>query len=63
MSNRIEAIRALRLNYTRRGVCVWLKAPQRPFPGNVRRRGWQRVLHEPERIIVEQHAVADGAFL
>jgi hypothetical protein len=57
MRLRIEAIRALRLNYTRRGVYVWLK-------GHKRRsglKGWQRVLREPARVIEEQHAIADRA--
>lgn len=60
MRLRIEALRALRLNYTRRGVYVWLRGSQRRFPGNVRRRGWQRVLHEPARVANEQHAIAEG---
>jgi hypothetical protein len=59
MRLRIEAVRALRLNYRWRGVYIWLK-------GRKRRsglRGWQEILREPERVIQEQHAFADGAFL
>jgi hypothetical protein len=59
MTARLRAIRALRLNYTRRGVWVWLR-------GRKRRsglRGWQEVLREPERVTREQHAIAEGVIL
>lgn len=52
----LAAIRALRLNYRWRGVYRWLR-------GRHRRsglRGWQRVLRDPESVIREQHANAEG---
>lgn len=95
MKLRIEAMKALRLNYKRRGVWVWLKGRQRcrpcrgegrvplgvrgglvgltsstasftarPCPscnGSTKQRGYQRILHEPKRVIQEQHAIAGGA--
>ena len=58
MRLRIEALRALRLNYTRRGVYIWLK-------GRKRRsglKGWQRVLREPEVVRNEYESIAEGNF-
>jgi hypothetical protein len=85
MKPRLQALRALRWNYTRKGVWVWLKGRsdcQRcngsglrptarmatisygyvscPCEGK-RKRGYQRVLSEPERVIAEQDALASGA--
>lgn len=59
MRLRIEAIRALRLNYTRRGVYLWLKCPTCQSG----LKGWQRVWSEPETVRNEQQAIADGVFL
>lgn len=55
----IEAVRCIRMNYTRRGTLRWLWARHRRFNC----RGWQRVLHDPQGVITEQHAFAEGAFL
>ncbi len=90
----LQAIRALRLNYRRRGVWVWLKGRNcfscggkgkvvtcsLSIPGVLSTgsgsftqsfgpcsrcdgsplRGYQRILTEPERVISEQHAIAEG---
>lgn len=56
---RLAAIRALRLNYTWRGVYLWLKGRKR----STGERGIVTVLRDPERVIQQQHAAADGAFL
>ena len=58
MRLRIEAIRALRLNYTRRGVYVWLKGRKRGG-----QRGWRRLWEEPEMVRDGQEAIAEGNFL
>lgn len=93
---RLQALRALRWNYTRKGVWVWLKGrslsrcdvcggdgqiamtfggpstipPEvvgcsacgesgRAYCGP---RGYQRILSEPERVVAEQTALAEGVF-
>jgi hypothetical protein len=55
---RISAVRALRLNYTWRGVFVWLKGRKR----STGQRGFVVVLRDPARVVIEQHAVAEGVF-
>lgn len=72
---RFRALRSLRWNYTRRGVWAWLKGrrswgadadhPLRnvcPCCGEQSRRGYQRILSEPERVLAEQTALAGGVF-
>lgn len=54
----LRAIQALRMNYTRRGVVVWLKGRGR----HTGLRGWQVVLRYPELVINEQQAIAEGVF-
>jgi hypothetical protein len=59
---RLKALRALRWNYTRKGVWVWLVGWQEP--GKRRHvRGYRRILSEPERVVAEQTAVAEGVFV
>jgi hypothetical protein len=52
---RVEALRALRLNYTRRGVWIWLKGRKRSG-----RRGWQRLWQDAQWVRDEQRAIAEG---
>lgn len=93
---RLEALRSLRWNYTRKGVWFWLKGRQRcrncfgegRVPGGLaggiiglstsaasftartcprcdgatKVRGYQRVLHEPQRVLAEQTQLAEGVF-
>ncbi len=56
---RVRAIQALRLNYKWRGVYLWLKGRKK----STGERGWRQVWSDPEKVIQEQHAIADGAFL
>lgn len=58
LSARWRAFRSLRLNYTRRGVWVWLRGTHR----GARMKGWRLLWEQPERVEQEQHALADGAF-
>jgi hypothetical protein len=63
MPDQLRAIKALRLNYTRRGVWVWLKARHTytDGPGNYSRlRGWQVLLLHPGDVCAEQEALAEG---
>jgi hypothetical protein len=55
---RLHAIRALHLNYRWRGVWRWLKGRQR----STGQRGWVRVLRDPDGVIAEQQALAEGVF-
>lgn len=54
----LRAIKALRLNYTRRGVLVWLRGRKR----HTGKRGWHLVLFSPSRVVAEQEALAEGNF-
>lgn len=67
MTLRLKALRSLRWNYTRKGVWFWLKGRQRlryNAAGQLEEvRGWQRVLTEPEKVIAEQTAAAEGVFV
>jgi hypothetical protein len=56
---RIDAIRALRLNYRWRGVWIWLRGRNQRYGG---RRGWRVLLTDPERVIRDQDAIAEGYF-
>jgi hypothetical protein len=53
---RIQALRALRLNYTRRGVWVWLRGRKR----STGERGWRMVWRDPQRVIERQEQAANG---
>ena len=55
----IRAIRALRVNYRWRGVCVWLRSTVR-IPGHGEDRGWRWVLLRPTTVRNFMEAVADG---
>lgn len=76
MKPRLQALRALRLNYRWKGVRAWLTVAQHCWAcggtkgadcyrchGAACRRGYQRIFSEPERVIQEQHAIAEGAFV
>lgn len=52
----IRAIRALHMNYSWRGVYIWLRGRKRPTG----KRGWRMVLREPERVIERYEAIAEG---
>jgi hypothetical protein len=56
---RLRAICALRLNYTRRGVWLWLRGRKR----STGERGWRQVWREPQKVIEQQEAIAEGVFL
>ncbi len=60
MRLRVEALRSLRWNYHRRGVWFWLKG--RHVLAD-RKRGWQILLREPQRVIDWQTAAAEGVFV
>lgn len=50
-----KSIRSLHLNYTWKGVYIWLKGRKRSG-----RRGIQRIFHEPEIVEQEQKSIAQG---
>lgn len=52
-----RAVESLHLNYTWKGVYIWLKGRKRSG-----RRGWKRLLDEPEIVEQEQQAIAEGNF-
>lgn len=68
---RLQALRSLRWNYTRKGVWVWLLQQQRHrvvrditfarISFYATSRGWMRVLREPEKVTAEQHLLAEGS--
>lgn len=82
MKPRLQAIRALRLNYKWRGVWIWLKGRKRcrrckgegwvysgppfwvpddcPTCHGELKRGYQRILKEPNQVAQEQQAIAEG---
>lgn len=55
---RVEAVRALRMVYTWRGVFLWLKGRKR----STGQRGIVAVLRAPAKVTAEAHALAEGAF-
>lgn len=57
MRPRIEAIRALRMNYTWKGVYVWLRGRKRDG-----RHGWRLLWEDPEMVRYGQEAIAEGNF-
>ena len=52
-----RAFKSLHLNYTWKGVYIWLKGRKRS-----ERRGWKRLFDEPEIVEHEQQENADGNF-
>jgi hypothetical protein len=53
---RLQAVRSLRMNYTRRGTWLWLKGRKR----STGERGWRRVWADPQSVIDAQNAIAEG---
>lgn len=56
MRLRLEALSALRLNYTWRGVWIWLRGRKR----STGERGWRQVWREPQKVIERQQAISEG---
>jgi hypothetical protein len=53
----VAAVKALRMNYTRRGAVHWLR--HRHMDGET---GWAKIRRDPEAVIRDQHRLAEGMF-